>query len=147
MECEICGSEADGKAEIEGAVLNVCRNCAGSGRDIIQKQPKILKLARLPEEMRSMLIEDFSRAIKTAREKRHLSQEHLASAVKEKTSIIKRIEEGWNPPLQTARKLELFFGLKLIDKVQDNAEKMIVGRKEITIADIAIIKRKANKNR
>ncbi len=104
MNCEICGSEADRKAEI----------------------------ARLPEEMRLMLIEDFSRAIKTAREKRHLSQEQFASAAKEKVSILKRIEEGWNPLLQTARKLEVFFGLNLIDKVQDNAEKLIKGKSNKT---------------
>ncbi len=117
MECEICGSEADRKAEIEGAVLNVCKKCAGSGREIIQKQPKILKLARLPEGMRSILTENFSQVIKTAREKRRLSQEQFAFAVKEKLSIIKRIEDGWKPPLQTAKKIEKFLGVRVVESM------------------------------
>lgn len=117
MECEICGSEADRKAEIEGAVLDVCKNCALAGREIAVQKPKILKLARLPEGMQSLLIEDFPQAIKSAREKRRLSQEHLASAVKEKLSIMKRIEEGWKPPLQTAKKIEKFLGIRLIENI------------------------------
>lgn len=117
MQCEICGSEADRKAEIEGAVLNVCKGCAGSGREIAGQKPKVLKLARLPEEMRSMLTEDFSQAVKTAREKRRFSQEQLASAVKEKLSVIKRIEDGWKPPLQTARKIEKFLGVRLVENI------------------------------
>lgn len=115
MECEICGSGADRKAEIEGAVLNVCKSCAGAGREIIEQKPKAPKFARLPEEMRSMLTEDFSQAVKTAREKRRLSQEQLASAIKEKLSIIKRVEDGWKPPLQTARKIEKFLGIRLVE--------------------------------
>ena len=115
MQCEICGSVADRKAEIEGVVLNVCGSCSRSGKEIVGQKPKILKFARLPEEMRSVLMEDFSQVVKIAREKRRLSQEQLASAVKEKLSVIKRIENGWKPALQTARKIENFLGVRLVE--------------------------------
>jgi uncharacterized protein (TIGR00270 family) len=143
VQCEICGSDADRKAEIEGAVLNVCGSCSkyGTGIKIIE-QGKTPKQMRLPDEMQIVFIENFSGAIKAARMKKRLSQEQLASAIKEKMSLVKRMEEGWKPPLQIARKLEKFLGISLLEKVRASAGKTMTGKGGITIGDIITVARK-----
>ncbi len=142
VECEICGSAADRKAEIEGAVLNVCGNCSKFGKGIALQQQRAVKAPRLPDEMQIVFIENFSETIKAARMKRRLSQEQLASAIKEKTSLIKRMEEGWNPPIETAKKLEKFLGIILLEKLQPSAGKAGTGKGGITIGDVAFVKKK-----
>lgn len=143
MECEICGARADRKAEIEGSVLNVCRDCSAFGREIkIREQAKALNPLKLPEEMSLAFVDNFSKTVRQAREKRRLSQEQLASAIKEGLSLIKRTEEGWKPPLAVARKIEKFLGIKLIEGVQDASGKAETKRKEVTIGDVMVLKKK-----
>ncbi len=142
VECEICGSAADRKAEIEGVVLNVCGSCSKFGKDIVVQQKRTVKILKLPDEMQIVFMENFSGTIKKARMKRQLSQEQLASAIKEKMSLIKRMEEGWNPPIETARKLEKFLGVKLLGAVKEAGGSIETEKKEVTIGDIIAIVRK-----
>jgi len=146
MECEICGSAADRKAEIEGAVLNVCGKCSIFGKSIAPQQQRAVKALRLPDEMQFALTENFPKIIRTARMKKQLSQEQLASAIKEKLSLIKRMEEGWSPPLQIAGKIEKFFRIKIVENVRQEAGNTDSVKKEVTIGDVVIMKRKAGKN-
>ena len=145
VECEICGSAADRKAEIEGAVLNVCGSCSKFGKHLIRERTKVLNPLRLPEEAQLAMIINFPEIIRTARMKKQLSQEQLASAVKEKLSLVKRMGEGWSPPFQIARKIEKFLGISLLEKIQASPEKAWAGKSGITIGDIALIKRKSSK--
>lgn len=142
MQCEICGSAADRKAEIEGVVLNVCGSCTKFGKSIVMQQQRTVKALRLPDEMQFALIENFPEAVKKARMKRQLSQEQLASAIKEKMSLVKRMEKGWNPPIETARKLEKFLGIILLEKIQQSTGKAGEAGGGITIGDIASVKKK-----
>lgn len=145
MECEICGAGADRKAEIEGVLLNVCKGCAGFGKETVRQEPRILSSAKLPDEMQTVLTNDFPSIIRKARMKKQLSQEQLAFAIKEKLSLVKRIEDGWSPPIQVARKIERFLGVKVLDAIKEANGNMEFAKNELTIGDIAIMKRKANK--
>ncbi|MBU3957687.1 MAG: TIGR00270 family protein [Nanoarchaeota archaeon] len=146
VECEICGSAADRKAEIEGAVLNVCGSCSKFGKHLIRERTKVLNPLRLPEEAQLTMIRNFPEIIRTARMKKQLSQEQLASAIKEKLSLVKRMEESWSPPLQIARKIEKFLGIKLVESFQQDAVKKEPVKKDVTIGDVAIMKRKPGNN-
>ena len=146
MQCEICGSAADRQAEIEGAVLNVCGNCSAFGKQIARERPKTLNPLKLPEEAQFALARNFSEIIRTARMKRQLSQEQLAFAVREKLSLIKRMEEGWNPPLQIAGKIEKFLGIRIVESVQQESGNTNAVKKDVTIGDVAIMKRKRGNN-
>lgn len=146
MQCEICGSAAaDRKAEIEGAVLNVCGSCSKFGKGVTPQQQRAVKALRLPDEMQFALTENFSLTIKAARIKRQLSQEQLASAIKEKLSLVKRMEEGWNPPLQIARKVEKLLGIRIVESVQQESGNTHPVKSGVTIGDVAVMKRKARK--
>ncbi|MFZ3077361.1 MAG: multiprotein-bridging factor 1 family protein [Candidatus Aenigmatarchaeota archaeon] len=146
MQCEICGSAADRKAEIEGAVLNVCGSCSAFGKQLVRERPKFLNPLKLPEETQLALIKNFQEIIRTARMKKQLSQEQLASEIKEKMSLVKRMEEGWSPPLQIARKIERFLGIILLEKVQQETGKTESVKSGVTIGDVVVMKRKAEKN-
>lgn len=117
MECELCGARATRKAKIEGAILNICDKCEKFGQPISPKKSIKTKLIRLPEELELTVKVDFFSEIKKAREKRNLSREELAKAISEKSSFVKRIEEGWEPPLDVIRKLERFLNTDLIENI------------------------------
>lgn len=136
-ECELCEAKADKKAKIEGAILNVCSKCVNLGEEIKSVMPIVKrKEIKLPEELDLVIVDDFASLIKNAREKKALSQEKLAKAISEKASVIKRIEEGWEPSLKIARKLENFLEIKLIESVPKVSLKKKDETKGLTIGDI-----------
>lgn len=64
-----------------------------------------------------------------------LTQEQLAKKLKEKMSVIKRIEDGWKPSLTLIRKLERFFNIKLTEELEEEHFER-KPRKDITIGDV-----------
>lgn len=142
VECEICGARADRKADIEGVVLDVCGKCSNFGNEIVLQRQSAAKPLRLPDGMQFAITEDFPAIIRRAREKRRLSQEQLASAIKEKASLIKRMEEGWRPPLETAKKLEKFLGVNLLDAIKEAGGRTETAKREVTIGDVIVLKKK-----
>jgi len=64
-----------------------------------------------------------------------LTQEQLAKKLKEKLSVIKKIENGWEPSLTLIRKLEKFFSIKLTEELKEEAFERKT-RKDITIGDV-----------
>ncbi len=141
MECELCGiREAVVRAEIEGVVLHVCEKCAKYGKVIntpspIKKEEKVEKI-----EFEYVIVDDFYKKIKKEREKREMTQEDLAKAVKEKVSVIKRIEEGWEPPEEVIKKLEKFLEIKLLEKVEVSSKPKVSKEEKLTLGDIVDIK-------
>ena len=120
MPCDLCGSpSAAYTSKIEGALLHVCKICAGSGEIISRpvQQPAIKKLGRIPEELQTEISQNLSQIVKQAREKKGLTRQELARKISVQENLIARIENGWNPPLDLIRKLEKFLGVKLTDSV------------------------------
>ncbi len=138
MPCEICGSPSSGyKAKIEGALLSVCKNCAGGGeiisRPAVFAEKKKLPhnqnsknfdahknqrfLLRLPQELGTELVENFSAIIQKERQKKNLTRQELAKKISVQENLIARIENGWRPPMDLVKKLERFFGAQLTENV------------------------------
>ena len=77
---------------------------------------KKTKESRLPRDIEELEIaEDFPKMIKKAREKKKMSQQDLAKTVKERLSIIQKIEMGkMTPDLKISRALEHTLRIKLL---------------------------------
>ncbi|NIM47245.1 MAG: TIGR00270 family protein [Candidatus Aenigmarchaeota archaeon] len=141
-ECKICGSKkANRKAKIEGAILTVCEECVRFGQEVKPPEVKtVKKYVPKIEEPREILKPNFNEIIRNSREKMKLKQEDLAKKINEKSSTIKRIEEGWEPPSKLIRKLEKFFNIKLTEKPEEKTLKTKADKKKLTIGDIIEIR-------
>lgn len=142
MDCELCGSDkAFRKAVIEGAVLCVCDNCVNLGEEVKEAVKPVARksMIPLPEELNQILIHDFANVIKKAREKRGLKQDELAKKINIRASLVKRMEEGWEPSFVLVRKLEKFFNVKLIERIGSGKVETKADKSRLTIGDIVEI--------
>jgi len=119
-ECEICGKEAVKRAEIDGATVNVCEECARYGKVLpepVKRKPK--SEPKMPDSSK-YVDPDYPELVKKAREKKGLKIGELAKRINEKESVVSRLETGHlSPPLKLARKLESFLDIKLILEYED----------------------------
>lgn len=138
-ECVLCGAKATRKAKIEGVILNVCDECVKFGQEIPKIEVRQIKAKIAFKEQEEVLKPNFYSTIKKEREKRNLTQAQLAKNLNEKASVIKRIEEGWEPPMALIKKLERFFNIKLLESPKEGKTKK-EERKKLTIGDIVQIK-------
>lgn len=134
MNCEVCGSTIYGPPKrivLEGSRLLVCVKCSGLGEPDLKREertllttqrplgsPKPFKLGdgHLPREVEELEVaDDFSRRIREAREKNKMTQLDLARAVKERLTIIRKIELGkMTPNMRLTRTLEHVLKVKLL---------------------------------
>ena len=155
MICEICGKEFGGRGTeiiIDGAQLTVCPNCAKFGtrveihkeeRKLYPKKKKV-KIPAKSDKEKFIIVPDYSKIIKNARENRKLSQKDLAFKINEKESVIHRLEtESMSPSYTLAKKLEKALEIKIIDKISEvEIPKLDTDSKNLTIGDIIKIKKK-----
>lgn len=158
MVCNMCGSEEEEfEALVEGTTLKVCASCAKFGKVL-----KRLHLEAAPEKAgrehayhshapahnihsgpfsgEAILVvrKDYPTIVKKARESKELKQEDAAKALNIRASLLHNIESGsFEPNLELARKLERFFGIKLVEQ---HVEKHIpkpenLGSGEFTLGD------------
>jgi len=149
MQCEICGSNIRGQAHrviLEGTELNVCDACAKYGHEVKQVPkttvPGTGKVAagkvpagkmsagitfrtgsrRRPDmfdQMTDEMLSDYGFAIRRAREARGMSQEELALEIREKSSLIKKLErEDLRPEDSVRKKLERVLGISLTETTE-----------------------------
>ena len=127
MQCEVCGRQIFGapiRAVIEGANMTVCAKCANLGSGYWEPKPKrqlrtkkgtirqpIQPFAKrkqgitVPEEFE--LVADLGQQVRQARERLDLSHEDLGRKIREKVSVLRKIESGkMVPDLALAEKLE-----------------------------------------
>ncbi|MCX8198378.1 MAG: multiprotein bridging factor aMBF1 [Candidatus Micrarchaeota archaeon] len=150
MDCEICG---EGEAEyiilVEGARLQVCRECSGAGKILKAPAPQSHGKAYAKESSRQELepVEGYGRIISEARKKLGLPLKVLAERINEKESFLERIEhEKAYPDEKVARKLEKELGVKLLQVAEnESAASSQSISKGMTIGDIIEIERKKNK--
>ncbi|MEA1944748.1 MAG: multiprotein bridging factor aMBF1 [Euryarchaeota archaeon] len=134
MQCEICGNEIRGKPHrviIEGTELNVCDECARYGHEVKQI-PKVTAKTRgitfrtrsrrrpdIFDQMGDELLPDYGQVLRRARESHGMSHEELALKVREKASLLKKIERGGLRPEDDVRKkLERVLGISLTEKIE-----------------------------
>ena len=133
MQCEVCGHQIFGtpfRAIIEGAHMTVCSKCSKLGSGCWEpetQQPKkvgtprnhpIQYLAKrkqrqtVPETLE--LVENFGQLVRQAREDLGLSHEDLGRKIRERVSVLRKIESGkLVPDLGLAEKLEHILKIKL----------------------------------
>ena len=124
LTCEVCGRPLDGapsKVTMDGAVLSVCRRCAGRGKPY---QPPPSPARRLsPGPRPSRAIEEpelevdprYGSMVKQAREKLGLTQEQLGRAINVKASVVSHVESGkMKPDLALARTLGRYLKVNLL---------------------------------
>ncbi|MBU4502480.1 MAG: TIGR00270 family protein [Nanoarchaeota archaeon] len=156
MMCEMCGQEKLHlyKAIVEGSLLSVCDKCKNFGNVISVEKPKLeeQKKVKKPEpkfvdeEKQEVVVDDFAKKIKEAREKMALTQEQMAKSIAEKESIIHKIESNLMvPPMSLIKKLEQFLRIKLIEEFDSNkrpVKDFSLKDETVTIGDLIRIKKK-----
>jgi len=161
MQCEICGAEIRGKpicVKIDNSELQVCQKCAPYGQPVDKRTPVSRKVSpvvrtvprteKRPRKdffdiLKDELLDNYDQIIRDAREARGWSQEDLAENIKEKASLIKKIERSEIVPEDSVRKkLEHTLNIKLTERVEDAGQEVSHMRKDTTLGDIVKIKRK-----
>lgn len=136
-ECEICGSRATRKAEIDGVILSVCNDCAKLGSPVVEAV-KIRAKSKREIDSSRYIDPGYPELIKKAREKREMKIEELARQLNEKESVISRLERGhFSPSFDLAKKLEDFLEIKLILEYEGKAYSGVEkGGTDLTIGDV-----------
>jgi len=161
--CEMCGApiiKEAYKIRIESSTLTVCKKCysrastAPGSSEILSVQapggsrPKAAakyKTKRQGERYRVErdVVDDYPTLVRRAREKLGLTTAELAVRVREKETVIKRIESGkLRPTLDLAKRLEKALGIKLIEQVSSEEKPSTIGesgKPELTLGDLANI--------
>lgn len=130
MRCEVCGEEIRGQPHrkiIEGGRLTVCGRCAGFGSGEWSPYRPTQRMRGGPPPPRRPrseveategleLIQDYGTTIKKARQKMRLNIEDFSRMIKEKESVVKKLEkEDLNPTRKLIRKLEDALNIKLLE--------------------------------
>lgn len=129
--CEICGIQIIDNGErvyVEGNLLTVCKACSKRGKpsnnqqNIQRKLParpkKIERLDKITFEDSSILVKNFSEVIRNSRMSKGLTHEQLGLLIKERASLLRKIESGsLKPDEELTKKLERFFRINLYTEV------------------------------
>jgi len=161
MQCEICGAEIREKPlciTIDSSELQVCQKCAPYGKPIDKRTPisrkvspvvrTVTRTEKRPKKdffdiLKNELLDNYVQIIRDARESKGWSQEDLAENIKEKASLIKKIERSEIVPEDSVRKkLEHTLNIKLTERVDASGQEVSHLKKDTTLGDIVTIKRK-----
>jgi putative transcription factor len=161
LNCDICGRTIVGPAfrvRVEGAKVLVCSSCQHLGKPYnetavpMRPYPPRLRMPRIthhkaPELPRGMeeseVAENYSNLVRSQRMKLGLSQEELAKRVKERLTVIQKIETGKiAPDTKLCRELEHELRIKLlVPRTATPAPKMGAPA-DVTLGDIIRVKEK-----
>lgn len=132
MQCEVCGRQifdTPFRAIIEGANMTVCSQCSklGSGyweprpqpraKQSMKRQPiqpfvKIKQRTTVPETLE--IVDNCAQLVRQAREGLGMSHEDLGRKIRERVSVLRKIESSkMVPDLGLAEKLEHTLKIKL----------------------------------
>ncbi len=157
MICEMCGKDVTfcKKVTIEGVHLEVCAECSKFGTEARKaapepEGPKPIITQRLEvREKRAQqrdiyssqetveLVEDFAAKIRSAREKRGMSQKDLAAKINERVTVLSKIETGdMRPDEKLIAKLQKELGIALKEKVSPVVAAKESGPRTLTLADL-----------
>lgn len=164
MSCEICGRkiiDSPSRIMVEGLQLMACHRCSGHGEKVkfdidkirsgMSKRSKIESRIRKANSRRFTdslenleIVEDYYRKIKEGRERMGISQEELAKYLKEKLSVVQKIEIGKIiPSIKISREIEHILKIKLLSTPKKETENktQINSNSALTIGDIIKLKK------
>ena len=115
------------KVLVEGNLLTVCKTCSKRGKPS-NNQPNIQKSVVRPKKMiksnkitfddSTILVNDYSEVIRKSRMIKGLTHEQLGILIKERASLLRKIESGsLKPDEELTKKLERFFRINLYTEV------------------------------
>ncbi|HOI18732.1 MAG TPA: multiprotein bridging factor aMBF1 [Candidatus Woesearchaeota archaeon] len=158
MICELCGKNVEElyKTVVEGSTLSLCKECSSFGKVIAKEtntpkehlRPQIEKSTitqkRTVEETNEFIVKNYSKLISLARQRLGIKQEDAAKKLSEKVSILHTLETGKREPsIPLARKLENFYGIKLVEISKEEKIENTKSKSEgITLGDIITIKKR-----
>ncbi|MFQ5758867.1 MAG: multiprotein bridging factor aMBF1, partial [Candidatus Bathyarchaeia archaeon] len=148
------------KAMIGRAKMIVCRDCAKLGSVYWEVQPKRQRSVGKPVKLLSKvsmkkvsapplsedleLVENFGSRIREARRGAGLSHEDLGRKVREKVSVLRKIETGkMTPDHLLAQKLEHILKVKLLVPPSEPkaSPRLLSKRHEVTLGEIVRLKK------
>lgn len=129
MQCDMCGRGASLiKVKVEGSEMEVCKPCSSFGTVIIPTRIKLPRKKTFQKTNSAELlavVADYGARIRKAREKLGLNQEAFAKKVKEKHSIIQKIEtNNFKPSVHLAKKFERMLKIKLTEESNGEETKL-----------------------
>jgi putative transcription factor len=115
------------KVLVEGNLLTVCKICSKRGKPS-NNQPNIQKSFVRPKKKikpnkitfddSTILVNNFSEVIRKSRMIKGLTHEQLGILIKERASLLRKIESGsLKPDEELTKKLERFFRINLYTEV------------------------------
>lgn len=123
IDCEICG--ATGKvfeSQIDGTTMYACARCAGDNKKTSINKPfaqpvSFQKTSFAQKDFEEPeFVQGFGKKIRQAREQKKLTIQELALELRERESVIQKLEsEKALPSKDLAKKIEKFFGFRLIE--------------------------------
>ncbi|NCO96727.1 MAG: TIGR00270 family protein [Candidatus Aenigmarchaeota archaeon CG_4_10_14_0_8_um_filter_37_24] len=147
-ECTLCGRNTDKLflAEVEGAHIEVCEVCGNFGKIIeeIKHKPKTTFVKREAKSELEEPEEDFKpnygKLIIQARQKIGLERKDFALKIKEKESLIKRVEsQQMIPDAKLTKKIEDFLEIKLNQIYESRRLDPAVEKGSLTLGDIVVV--------
>ena len=140
--CDLCGKDFEFlfKTRIEGSLVDACERCSKFGEILWKIENAKPEIRTKDDEIgdQEIIVGNYNKIIRQEREKTGLKQDELARKLNEKESLIRKIEnKEITPSLKVARKLEKFFGVKLVENVSNN--KIEIKRSEVksfTLGDV-----------
>ncbi len=141
MNCEICGAFEENlfKTEVEGAVMNLCKNCSKYGK-VVEFSVQVNNQVQREVESESRLKYDYLNEIKHALKERGFSVEEVAEMTGFSPKDIKKVVNGEMPPDKNiTAKLEKLLNISLyeVDFVSDSAFKK--GTDKLSFGDVVHI--------
>jgi putative transcription factor len=144
MQCEVCGREILGHPYyrvIEGGRLTVCSQCSKFSdqewdprRPQARKSPTRRRSAQPQPRRRSdietveslELVDNYGMILKKARQKRGLSVEDFAKKIREKESVVKKLEKtNMNPPMDLVRKVQRELSVSILEEAETGKGKVL----------------------
>jgi len=153
MPCEMCGkAESFFRIVVEGTELIVCDACKKFGKLVgkVKTEPYLTpkKSVVKKDVVEEVVVNDYGKKMKSARESFGKTQDEFAQFVGEKVSIIRKIEaQQFEPSLDMAKKFERLLKIKLVESVNTSqeSEKQSKQKKNdyFTIGDMIQVKKRA----
>lgn len=141
-DCTLCGKRVTdlNKVELEGTIIEVCDDCCRYGTVVELRadsktddtksknnvttnrqkaEPSYASMEPEQEDVELVLVEDYGKRVKQARERMGLDREKFALKLKERESVIRRIErQEMEPDESLVKKLERELDITLTEEFE-----------------------------
>lgn len=143
MNCEICGAFEENllRTDVEGAILNLCRDCSKYGR--VVETTAVSSGSNLNERDEPQLKSNYAEIISDELRKNNLSIAELADNLKCSPKDLKKVALGEIQPSDIlVKKLEKFFKISLYEADYVSDSNFIRHTNSLSFGDVVDIKRK-----